>query len=147
MSTWPFASASVETQTVFSGAGKFMEEAPSAGAALLRMLVRCHVNYGYWFIRPTIAEVIARYNQKHHPERKPAGVEPAQPEDGSAADNGNQGEGAELESPVAGVSAASAAAAAAAAGAVAKAAAEAALSAGANPAAAAAAAQAAVAQM
>ena len=71
------ASASVET--VFSGAGKFMEEAPSAGAKLLRMMVRCHTNYGYWFLRPTIEEVVARYNQKHHPSRKPDPAAPPSP--------------------------------------------------------------------
>lgn len=144
------ASASVET--VFSGAGKFMEEAPSAGGALLRMMVRCHVNYGYWFLRPTIEEVVARYNQKHHPNRgsagTAAGAELAASQKGSEqpkqAASGEEGAAHASAAPDL---AAAAAAAGAAAGAVAKAAAEAAVRAGASPAAAAAAAVAAVESM
>ena len=49
-----------------------MEEAPSAGAVLLRMMVRCHVNYSYSFLRPTIQEVVARYNRKHHANLSPS---------------------------------------------------------------------------
>ena len=123
-------SAAASVETVFSGAGKFMDEAPGTGAKLLRGIVRCHHLYKYKFIRPSIPAAVARYNQKHHPRLGTAGA---------AA-------GAE-------VAAAKAAAeqpavppavvppdAAAAAGAAARAAAAAALAAGADPAAAAAAA-------
>ena len=140
------ASASVET--VFSGAGKFMEEAPSAGATLLRMMVRCNVNYQYWFIRPTLAEVIARYNLKHHPKLgsagTAAGVELAAARGEEPLPNVATTAAA---TALATATAAPIAAAIAAAGAVAKAAAEAAIGAGATPTEAAAAAREAVAQM
>ena len=50
-----------------------MQEAPSAGMALLRMMVRNHENYKYWFIRPSVEEVVKRYNTHHHPKLGTAG--------------------------------------------------------------------------
>ena len=101
------------------------------------------MNYGYWFIRPTIEEVVARYNMKHHPSRKPepagsAGGSPSQ--EGSVQAQGTTAAGSEgaapepaaPAAPAAPEPAAAAAAAGAAAGAVAKAAAEAAIRAGGN---------------
>ena len=35
-----------------------MEEAQSSGAKLLSMMVRCHYLYKYWFIRPSIEDVV-----------------------------------------------------------------------------------------
>ena len=66
------AAGSVET--VFSGAGKFMDEAPSSGAKLLSMMVRCHYLYKYEFIRPSIEAVVKLYNQKHHRRLGTAGA-------------------------------------------------------------------------
>ena len=50
---------------VFSGAGKFMEEAGSAGHVLLRRMIKLHYNWKYFFIRPTVEEVCERYLAKH----------------------------------------------------------------------------------
>ena len=58
-------SAAANVETVFSGAGKFMEEASSAGHVLLRRMIKLHYNWKYFFIRPTIEEVCARYLAKH----------------------------------------------------------------------------------
>ena len=51
-----------------------MEEAQSSGAKLLSMMVRCHYLYKYWFIRPSIEDVVKRYNEKHHPKLGTAGA-------------------------------------------------------------------------
>jgi hypothetical protein len=51
-----------------------MEEAQSSGAKLLSMIVRCHYLYKYWFIRPSIEDVVKRYNEKHHPKLGTAGA-------------------------------------------------------------------------
>ena len=50
-------SAAANVETVFSGAGKFMEEASSAGHVLLRRMIKLHYNLKYIFIRPTVEEV------------------------------------------------------------------------------------------
>ena len=60
--------AAANCETVFSGAGKFMEEAPSTGSVLLRQLIRCHYNYRYWFLRPSLKQVKDRYTQRHGKE-------------------------------------------------------------------------------
>jgi hypothetical protein len=56
-------SAAANVETVFSGAGKFMDEAGSAGHTILRHMVKLlqlQVQL-YRFIRPTVDEVCARY--------------------------------------------------------------------------------------
>ena len=58
-------SAAANVETVFSGAGKFMEEASSAGHVLMRRMIKLHYNWKYIFIRPTAEEVCARYLAKH----------------------------------------------------------------------------------
>ena len=56
--------ASANVETVFSGAGKFTEEAKSVGSTLLRRVVKMHYNWKFPFLRPSTMEVVARYNQK-----------------------------------------------------------------------------------
>ena len=146
------AAASVET--VFSGAGKFTQEAPLCGSQLLRMIVRNHTNWQYFFIRPTVKQVVARYNKKHHPNLGTAGAAAGMEAAANLAE-GTEAASPEVPAPApaapapdAGESSAAAmdaAAAAAAAGAIAKAAAAAALANGADAAGASAAAAAAIA--
>ena len=68
--------AAGSVKTIFSGAGKFTAEAPSSGATLLRMMVRNHENYQYFFIRPTIKAVVTRYNKVNHPNLGTAVAQP-----------------------------------------------------------------------
>ena len=68
-------SAAANVETVFSGAGKFMEEASSADHVLLRRMIKLHYNWKYIFIRPTAEEVCARYLAKHGQ----GGARPPQP--------------------------------------------------------------------
>ena len=56
--------ASANVETVFSGAGKFTEEAKSTGPTLLRRMVKLHYNWKYTFLRPSIEQVIRRYKEK-----------------------------------------------------------------------------------
>ena len=56
--------ASANVETVFSGAGKFTEEAKSTGPTLLRRMVQLHYNWKYTFLRPSIEQVIRRYKEK-----------------------------------------------------------------------------------
>ena len=51
----------------FSGAGKFTKEAKSAGHVLTSHMVKLHYNWKYEFLRPTVKEIIARYNKKFRP--------------------------------------------------------------------------------
>ena len=57
-------SAAANVESVFSGAGKFTAEAPSTGAELLTRMVKLHYNWKYLFLRPTMAQIIDRYNIK-----------------------------------------------------------------------------------
>ena len=68
-------SAATNVESVFSGAGKFTAEAPSTGAELLTRMVKLHYNWKYLFLRPTMAQIIDRYNIKFH--GSPAGAAPA----------------------------------------------------------------------
>ena len=43
-------------------------------AKLLSMIVRCHYLYKHLFIRPSIEDVVKRYNEKHHPKLGTAGA-------------------------------------------------------------------------
>ena len=56
--------AAANVESVFSGAGKFTEEAKSAGSTLLERIVKLHYNWKYSFLRPTVAQVVERYNRK-----------------------------------------------------------------------------------
>ena len=60
----PKKAAAANVETVFSGAGKFMEEAKSTGPTLLQRMTRLHYNWKYEFLRPTIESVVARYKLK-----------------------------------------------------------------------------------
>ena len=57
--------AAANVESVFSGAGKFTDEASSAGHVLLRRMVKLHYNWKFEFVRPTIDEVCERYKLKH----------------------------------------------------------------------------------
>lgn len=58
--------AAANVESVFSGAGKFTEEAKSVGPLLLQRKVKLHYNWKYTFLRPTINEVCVRYKFKFH---------------------------------------------------------------------------------
>jgi len=60
-------SAAANVESVFSGAGKFTEEAKSAGHVLLSRIIRLHYNYNYPFLRPTLKQVKERYDAKFRP--------------------------------------------------------------------------------
>ena len=57
-------SAAANVESVFSGAGKFTEEAGSAGHKLISRIVRLHYNWKYPFLRPTTQQVCNRYMAK-----------------------------------------------------------------------------------
>jgi len=59
-------SAAANVESVFSGAGRFTADAPSTGAELLSRMVKLHYNWKYLFLRPTMAQIIERYNLKFH---------------------------------------------------------------------------------
>ena len=61
--------AAANVESVFSGAGKFTEEAKSAGHMLLSRMVRLHYNWKYPFLQPSIKEIIERYNVKFRPTK------------------------------------------------------------------------------
>ena len=44
-------------------------QAPSMGPLLLPRIVRLHYNWKYLFLRPTILEIIERYNAKFRPTK------------------------------------------------------------------------------
>ena len=54
--------------------GKFAEEAKSAGSQLIQQMGRLHYNWQYEFLRPSVQEIVKRYNQKHHPELVASGT-------------------------------------------------------------------------
>lgn len=56
--------AAANVETVFSGAGKYTEEAKSAGPQTLQRKVKLHYGWRYEFIRPSVKEVVKRYNEK-----------------------------------------------------------------------------------
>ena len=46
-----------------SGAGKFTDEAKHSGPVLISRMVKLHYNWKYIFLRPTVKQVIERYNK------------------------------------------------------------------------------------
>ena len=77
--------ATANVESVFSGAGKFTEEAKSAGHTLLSRTVRLHYNWKYPFLRPTSEEVVKRYLEKFHKKEAAAPPPAPQPADAPAA--------------------------------------------------------------
>ena len=61
--------AAANVESVFSGAGKFTEEAGSAGPILISRIVKLHYNWKYAFLRPSMDEIIEHYHAKF--KRKP----------------------------------------------------------------------------
>ena len=57
-------SASANVESVFSGAGNFIEQGGTAGSTLLERMVKLHYNWKYEFVRPTLEEVVDRYHEK-----------------------------------------------------------------------------------
>ena len=57
-------SASSIVESVFSGAGNFMEQGGTSGSTLLERMVKLHYNWKYEFVRPTLEEVVDRYHEK-----------------------------------------------------------------------------------
>ena len=47
--------------------GKFTEEAGSAGPVLISRIVKLHYNWKYTFLRPTVKQIIERYDTKFCP--------------------------------------------------------------------------------
>ena len=60
-------SAAANVESVFSGAGKFTDEAKSAGPTFISRIVKLHYNSKYPFLRPTEKEIIDRYDSKFRP--------------------------------------------------------------------------------
>ena len=60
-------SAAANVESVFSGAGKFTDEAGSAGHKLISRMVKLHYNWKYPFLLPTIDQVVERYMAKFQP--------------------------------------------------------------------------------
>ena len=56
--------AAANVESVFSGAGKFTEEARSAQPTLLQRMIKLHYNWKYSFLRPTIEQVCKLYKEK-----------------------------------------------------------------------------------
>ena len=56
--------AAANVESVFSGAGKFASEAVRVGPTLLSRMIKLHYNWKYIFLRPTVKEIIKRYQQK-----------------------------------------------------------------------------------
>ena len=56
--------AASNVESVFSGAGKFTEEATFTGAKLLSRMVKLHYDWKYPFLRPKVESVVKRYNLK-----------------------------------------------------------------------------------
>ena len=77
--------AAANVESVFSGAGKFTEEARSAGHTLLSRMVRLHYNWKYPFLCPKIEEVVERYLEKFHKKERGA-PQPSSGEASSSAD-------------------------------------------------------------
>ena len=59
--------AAANVESVFSGAGKFTEEAKSAGHMLLSRMVRLHYLWKYPFLRLSMKDIVKRYNLKFRP--------------------------------------------------------------------------------
>ena len=77
--------AAANVESVFSGAGKFTQEAKGAGHMLLSRMVRLHYNWKYPFLRPTIEEVVKRYLEKFHKKEAAAPSPAPQPSAGEAS--------------------------------------------------------------
>ena len=60
-------SASANVESVFSGAGNFMEQGGTAGSTLLERMVKLHYNWKYEFVRPTLEEVVDRSTRSSRP--------------------------------------------------------------------------------
>ena len=54
-------------ESVFSGAGKFTDEAKSAGHKLVSRITKLHYDWKYKFLHPTNQQVVERYNKKFRP--------------------------------------------------------------------------------
>ena len=67
--------AAAKVESVFSGAGKFTTEAKSLGPKLLERMIKLHYNWKYNFLRPSMEEIVKRYNEKFRPT-KAAAVHP-----------------------------------------------------------------------
>ena len=63
-------------QSANDRAGKFTSEAPSTGPVLISRMIKCHYNWKYMFLHPSIDEIIKRYLAKFHKEASMASVEP-----------------------------------------------------------------------
>ena len=59
--------ASANVESVFSGAGKFTEEARTASPTLVSSMVKLHYNWKYTFLSPTVKQVIELCNKKFRP--------------------------------------------------------------------------------
>ena len=64
--------AAANVESVFSGAGKFTDEAKSAGPVLTKRMVRLHYNWKYSFLRPSVEGIVKRYKEKFSSKSSPA---------------------------------------------------------------------------
>ena len=63
----PKKAAAANVDSVFSGAGKFTDEAKSAGPKLVSRVTKLHYDWKYDFLYPTNKQVVDRYNQTFRP--------------------------------------------------------------------------------
>ena len=59
----PKKAAAANVESVFSGAGKFTDEAKSAGPKLISRMTKLHYDWKYKFLHPTNKQVVDRYNK------------------------------------------------------------------------------------
>ena len=60
--------AAANVESVFSGAGKFADEASSVGPTLLQRVTKLHYNWKYPFLRPAVKLIVDRYNLTFRPK-------------------------------------------------------------------------------
>ena len=63
----PKKAAAANVESVFSGAGKFTDEAKSAGHKLVSRITKLHYDWKYDFLHPTSKQVVDRYNKRFRP--------------------------------------------------------------------------------
>ena len=63
----PKKAAAANVESVFSGAGKFTDEAKSAGPKLVSRVTKLHYDWKYDFLYPTNKQVVDRYDQTFRP--------------------------------------------------------------------------------
>ena len=84
--------AAANVETVFSGAGKFTQEASTVSPTFLRRLMKLHYNWRYTFLQVSIKEVVKRYLEKFRrsDEEKTAAAKLGRGVGGSSSSDANE---------------------------------------------------------